>query len=306
MAEEEAIKESTFMGCPNVIPFDCTEKIPNQMKNFICRLNIGEEQGTGFFCQIPFPGKDNMLKVLITNNHVINEDILYKEDSKITIYIKAEKNERKLNLNNRIKYTKNKDEYDITIIEIKEEDGINNYLELDDKIMNDIINNENENVDYKGKTFYIIQYPEGDLSVSFGIINGIAEDREYKFQHKCSTKGGSSGSPILTLKNKVIGLHSEVGKTKKYNLGTFLNYPIKDFIKQYYDKGGNNDIISNKINEIFIKAINNKFKLDIKNVNITNYKPLEKYLGNDGFKQLQELFSYYKSQFVIEQMEKYM
>ena len=53
-------------------------------------------QGTGFFCEIPFPDKKHMLKVLI-----------------------------------------------ITIIEIKEEDGINKYLELDDKIINDIINNDN-------------------------------------------------------------------------------------------------------------------------------------------------------------------
>jgi len=31
--------------------------------------------------------------------------------------------------------------------------------------------------------------------------------------------------------------------------------------------------------------------LNIKNnINITNYKELEKYLGNDGFKELQELF----------------
>ena len=28
----------------------------------------------------------------------------------------------------------------------------------------------------------------------------------------------------------------------------------------------------------------------MKNIDVTNYKPLEKYLGNDGFKELQELF----------------
>ena len=48
------------------------------MERCICKIKIGETQGTGFFCQIPFPNKDNMLKVLITNNHVINSDILYK------------------------------------------------------------------------------------------------------------------------------------------------------------------------------------------------------------------------------------
>jgi hypothetical protein len=41
-----------------------------------------------------------------------------------------------------MKYT-NK-EYDITIIEIKEKDNIKNYLELDDNILNDLIDNKNQ------------------------------------------------------------------------------------------------------------------------------------------------------------------
>ena len=209
-----------------------------------------------------------MLNVLITNNHVINEDILYKNDQQITIYIKEEGKFKRLNLNNRLKYTKRKDEYDVTIIEIKEEDGINNYLDLDDKILNDILNNRNENDDYIDKTFYIIQYPEGELNVSYGILSNIYEDKKYKFNHKCSTKKGSSGSPVLTLKNKVIGFHSEGAKV--YNIGRFLNEPIKDFIKQYfYYKNDDKSIIDYKINEIFLKEINNKFNMNIKNINVT-------------------------------------
>jgi len=103
-----------------------------------------------------------MLTVLITNNHIINEDILYKKDAKISIFIKEEKKYKELNLNDRIKYTNKKKEYDITIIEIKENDGINNFLELDDKIINGIMTNQSENDDYIDKTFYVIQYPEGE------------------------------------------------------------------------------------------------------------------------------------------------
>ena len=120
----EEICETILTGYPNIIPFESTEEILNQMKKNICKIKIGEEQGTGFFCKIPFPDKNNMLNVLITNNHVINEDILYKNDQQILIYIKEEGKFQKLNLNNRIKYTKGKDEYDITIIEIKEKDHI--------------------------------------------------------------------------------------------------------------------------------------------------------------------------------------
>ena len=111
---------------------------------------------------------------------------------------------------------------DITIIEIKEEDNINNYLELDDNIINDIINNNNYNKEYINETIYIIQYPENKLSVSYGILENIYMDKKYNFNHKCSTKGGSSGSPILNIKsNKLIGIHKE-SKDKKYNRGLFL------------------------------------------------------------------------------------
>ena len=57
------------------------------------------------------------MQVFITNNHVIDENIL-ENDMSIKIEIKEEKKERIMNLQDRIKYT-NK-EYDITIIEIKE------------------------------------------------------------------------------------------------------------------------------------------------------------------------------------------
>ena len=71
--------------------------------------------------------------------------------------IKGEKNVKKININNRLKYTN--ENHDVTIIEIKEEDNINHYLKLDDKIINDILNDSNENKYYLDKTVYIIQYP---------------------------------------------------------------------------------------------------------------------------------------------------
>ena len=280
--------ETILTGYPNVIPFDCTREIVNQMQKNICKIKIGAEQGTGFFCKIPFPDKNKMLKVLITNNHVINENILYKKDEKISIYIEQEKKIRELNLNNRIKYTKKKEEYDITIIEIKEEDGINNFLELDDIIINDIIKNENENVKYIDKTFYIIQYPDGDLSVSFGVILSISEDKKYKFNHKCCTKGGSSGSPILTLKNKVIGLHT--GGNKTNNLGTFLNEPIKDFIKEYNNKKYNKEYkykvvtISTEVN---LKCSNSE---PIGLLELSLLKEIVYRLNNYNLKKLPEFF----------------
>ena len=250
----EGQKESILRGYPNVISYECTKKIMEQMSKNICKIKIGEEQGTGFFCKIPFPDINNMLSVFITNNHIINDKILYKNNSKININIEEENEIKEINLNNRIKYTN--EEYDITIIEIKENDNIKNYLELDDKIIEDILNNNNKNNKYIDDTIYIIQYPEGKLSVSYGILNSIYEDKKYNFIHKCSTKGGSSGSPILNINNKIIGIHKE-GYNNKYNKGTFLNYPIKEFIKLNY-----------KNNEILLEEFNKKYNLNIINTKI--------------------------------------
>ena len=149
-------KETMLTGYPNVISYECSKKIIEQMEKSICKIKIGQEQATGFFCKIPFPDKENMLKVLMTNNHAINENILNKKDEEISIDIYEELNTKYLNLNNRIKYTN--EEYDITIIEIKDTDEIKNYLELDDNIIQDVLNNINRNDKYKDETIYIIQY----------------------------------------------------------------------------------------------------------------------------------------------------
>ena len=228
----EVAKETLLTGYPNVISYDCSKKIITQMEKYICKIKVGNEQATGFFCKIPFPNKDNMLPVLMTNNHAINENILNTKGAKISVDIYEELNTKYLNLNDRIKYTN--ETYDTTIIEIKEADEIKNYLELDDNITDDIINNQNRNDKYKDETVYIIQYPDGKLSVSYGVLCSIYEDKKYNFIHKCSTKHGSSGSPILNLtNNKIIGIHKE-GIETKFNRGTFINYPIKEFINQKY------------------------------------------------------------------------
>ena len=136
------------------------------MEKNICKINIGKSQGTGFFCKIPFPDLNNMIPVFITNNHIINEELLYKKDEKIKIDIFEETEIKEIDLNNRIKYTN--EEYDITIIEIKEEDKIKNYLELDDKIIKHIKMEDNkENI--------LIGYPN---IISYECTKKIKEQME--------------------------------------------------------------------------------------------------------------------------------
>ena len=239
--------ESLLTGYPNTITYNCTKKILEQMKKNICKIKIKENQGTGFFCKIPFPDINNMLPVFITNNNIIDEKYLNQKDAKIQLDIKEKADKININLSNRMKYTN--EDYDITIIEIKEKDNISNYLELDDIIMDDLLNNKNQNKEYEDKTIYIIQYPKGELSVSYGVLSNITLDKIYNFNHKCGTEKGSSGSPILTLNNKIFAIHKKAGLN--FNKGTFLNFPLKEFIKKHYNNKSNN-----KVNDEYEKSNN--------------------------------------------------
>ena len=259
--------ESILLGYPNIISYESTQKIIEQMEKNVCKIKIDDFQATGFFCKIPFPDKAHTLPTLITNNHVINNDLLNKKDSILSIKIKAEQDYKIINLDKRIKFT-NKN-YDTTIIEIKETDEIKNYLELDDKIIENILNDKNNNSEFIDETIYVLQYPKGKLGVSFGILDSIPSEKKYNFFHKCSTEGGSSGSPILNSNNKLIGIHKKGGINNKNNKGTFLNYPIKEFIKLNYKNDNKNEIID-------INNMNNYINNNAKNNNTSQSTNLDK------------------------------
>jgi len=237
---------------PQPISLESTDKILNQMKKTICKLSYDEKYiGIGFFCKIPFPDDSSQLSVLITNNHIINESILDRE--KISFSINS--NEfKEINLRDRIKFT-NK-EYDLTIIEIKGDDGIydrDNYLELD-------TSNYKENEKYIKNTVYMLNYPENkNISASYGIINDISNNK-YNFTHFCSSDNNSSGSPILNSINcKLIGIH--IRKNEDNNIGYFLNYVIEEFINKNYANNYNEFVENNSDNSdnnMTILNLNNK------------------------------------------------
>ena len=255
------------------------------MEKSICKLKIGEEQGTAFFCKILYPDRNNMLSAFITNNHVLNNELLSKKDLIIEIKIEEDKFPKKLNLNNRMKYTNEED--DIAIVELKEEDNINNFLEIDDIIIDDILYNDNKNNKFLDKTVYIIQYPEGELSVSYGILYKInGGEHLFNFIHKCSTKKGSSGSPILNLKNKVIGIHKQGGCKNNLNKGAFLNNSIKEFIKMYKSNIIGEIKEKNNKNQILLKEFNSKYTLNIKDNNIDKIDLKGKNMSNEDLKEL--------------------
>ena len=272
-------KEQLLAGIP-LVTMDDTHIVLNQMKEYICKITNEKGKGTGFFCQIP----NKNINLLITCNHVIDEEII-KKNNYIEITLNNDNEKRKIKLNDNRKIYTNK-KYDTTIIEIKKKDKISKYIDLDEDIFDDYIQNK------CNKNIYIIQYPqmlnsEQKAAVSYGILKGI--QNEYEIQHKCSTKDGSSGSPIIELSNKkVIGIHL---KSKlNFNVGTYLKYPIEEYLNDIHiikNKNENNEI------KITLKIDNNDINKDIYFLDNTNGKirfgPKEVEHYHDNLKELNEM-----------------
>ena len=157
---------------PIPVSIEGTKRILFQMENCICKINLkNDEIGTGFFCKIPF--HNNLLPVLITNNHILNNnDIDNNKIIKLMINNKVKKIEIDNSRKRYINYNKN---IDITILEIKQNQyGINNYLEIDDMHKD----KESIELENKKKSIYIIHYPNEELSVSYGLIKDIIDKKK--------------------------------------------------------------------------------------------------------------------------------
>ena len=108
---------------------------------------IIKKKGIAFFCLIPFPYKYNLLPILITNYRVIKDSIFKK---KITFFLEDKNYEIELEYDRKVYLS---EKYDITIIEIRKEDGldVNTFLKIDENIFKEDSNNE---LYYKKKFFY--------------------------------------------------------------------------------------------------------------------------------------------------------
>ena len=197
---------------PLPITIEETELILKQMKYSICTINNKNGNGTGFFCKI------SNIKLLITNNIIINQEIIKNNN-----IIKVKLNDNKIRKDIKIKDYYTSKIYDTTIIEINDIDENINYLEIDDEIFDENVNIFNESI-------YITQYPGNEkAAVSYGVLNQITDN--YNILHYCSTRPGSSGSPIIKLSNKkIIGIHKESEINYNYNRGTLLKYPINEYL----------------------------------------------------------------------------
>ena len=192
------------------IMLDLIEK----MKRQICKIEISDGRyGTGFFCNIQYDPYMT-LKVLITANHILNEnDILIGK--KIKFYINNIYYEILIDESRMIYKNKN---YDVTIIEIKPYDLLKEISFF--------------NIDYtffEEKKIFLLYYTD-KMKFSYGIIK---HKDNYKFIHYCLNEIGSDGGPLINDNFKVIGIH--IGYRFYYS-GTLLKEPIEDLREKLIKK----------------------------------------------------------------------
>ena len=230
------------------------------------KIQTQEDLGSGFF--LTFKINNNQFFCLVTNEHVITSNLV---QSKEEIIIKYNNEQKEL----RLKLDEDKrlircfmPDYDVTLIEILEDDNIDESYFLYPYIYvcpNDAFIN---------KEIQIIQFPEGNkLSFSEGKITGLMLKPDNYFKHTASTLHGSSGSPIaLKGQTKIFAIHKGKIRYSEENAGIFIkniieimqdyNYNKKvNFKKNSNNNSGNSSNSNNSNNSIKDEARRTKATL---------------------------------------------
>ena len=282
---------NSFSGSVKPVTVEGTKKILEQMTNCICKIKNNQKIGTGFFCRIPYKN-NSKIDVLITSYQIIDQYYL-NNNNQINLLINDFNESKIINIdpNWKIYFS---EQYNTTIIELKENDYITDFIELDDNLFSNNINSLFEN-----QSIYILHYLNGGKAlVSYGILNNI---NHYNIKHNCNTEFGSNGEPILNLStNKVIGItfYSQ-NNYNNFNQGIILKYSIEEFLNRFNNINNNQQVNPNFFNNNlpgfamnnnafipnFIPFNNNNFvpnmminnnNFQIMNMNNNNFVPIEK------------------------------
>jgi V8-like Glu-specific endopeptidase len=228
----------------------------------IMRIENENKISTGFFIKININKKKH--NYIITSAYSITKEDI---DSKITIsffYSDKKETETEKETEKQIELDNNKrfikcfidDDIDATIIEILPEDDIpeDKYLYPDLNYKSGFDNYMHENKIFTAGYPDIGPYKD-EKHYSGGEIIGIRyiNKHNYHFYHKCSTKEGSSGSPLVNDKFQVVGIHYGCNKKMTENFGFFVG-AIIDIL--------NGECEENKSN--FKEKIQKDVKIEIK------------------------------------------
>ena len=250
---------NNFVNYIKPVNIEGTKKILDQLSNCICKVKNNQLMGTGFFCKIPY--NNTKINVLITSYQIINE-FYFNQNNNLNLLMNDYNQLKIINIDPTRNTYFNK-EYNTTIIELKDYDNINNYLELDDNLFGNNIKSIFEN-----ESIYILQYLNSAKAiVSYGNLNQL---NGFNINHSCFFNPGSNGAPILNLNNnKVIGIALETLGMLNIN-GIILKYSIEDYINKYQI---NINQMPNMLNNNSGMGMNNNFMPNMMMNNNFNFMP---------------------------------
>ena len=222
--EEEEIASNNEIFNIKKIPEKTLEKIKN-----VIRLEVGDDIATGFLCKINLSNK-YLLPFLITCFHVIDDKYINNINEHPLLeftYFSNNQVQKSIIILSIKRFIYQDEESDVTIIEIKEEDGLDIYSFLD---MDYTININNPQI--INKKVYLLHYPKGvkDLQLSKGEVKDLLDNCEFTTNY--ATEPGSSGAPIFDSENNcVIGIHRASLKSDVSHTGlcTILKYVANKF-----------------------------------------------------------------------------
>ena len=223
----------------NILSYDTYSKNLNKLEKSIRRIVINNKSyGRGFLMELE---KENTpFYCLITNEHIISEDLIKNKAEIEILYSQNTQNEvLKIKLDENERFIRNYGYLgiDATVIQIfpekneinKEFFFKNDNLEILSKYNYKILENNN---------IHILEYHGSGniLSISQGAYLGIYNINE--FYYSASTEPDSSGSPIFVFYDSkiiIFGIHK--GGKENRNVGEFI-YPLIHSLKinAYFEK----------------------------------------------------------------------
>ena len=189
---------------------------------------------------------------LLTCYHSITEEDI-KSNKNIYIFFGKSQNETKIKikLNKNKRFIKCLEQLDVTIIEILKTDNIK-----EDKFLFPDLNYINGYSQYINNPIYTGGYPCVEIyNKQRHISSGkIVEIKDGIITHKCDTRYGSSGSPLIDNKKRVIGIHFGFDEKRTKNYGTFIGNILEELNSKFnIDKNPlkfENSLKKNKKNKV--------------------------------------------------------
>ena len=203
--------------------------------------NKKKGNNNGFFLELEFPDKYNILPVLLTDSFIF-EDKNNINDNKVEFILNNKSYEIIMDNSRKVFID---DEYNISIIEIKYSDGLN---------INSFIRTNIYNINSAYKNIYSMFYTsEGKLECHFGKILKY-NDNNFEVQFLAGVNILEGSPIIINFFNNIIGVVKSIKHDGNIVICQIINTPINKFIKedsQY--KSEINDKNIEGIDEITIK-----------------------------------------------------